>query len=42
MLKLSLAAGSLGLMALALPMQAHAQYFYPYSDPGAGNVQCEP
>ena len=41
MLKLSLAAGSLGLMALALPMQAHAQYGYPYSDPGVRNVQCE-
>lgn len=41
MLKLSIAAGSLGLMALALPMQAHAQYGYPYSDPGVRNVQCE-
>lgn len=41
MLKLSLAAGSIGLMALALPMQAHAQYGYPYSDPGLRNVQCE-
>lgn len=41
MLKLSIAAGSLGLMALALPIQAHAQYGYPYSDPGVRNVQCE-
>ena len=41
MLKLSIAAGSLGLMALALPPQAHAQYGYPYSDPGIRNVQCE-
>ncbi|MBI1255391.1 MAG: hypothetical protein GC196_13730 [Hyphomonas sp.] len=41
MLKLSLAAGSIGLMALALPMQAHAQYAYPYSEPGVRNVQCE-
>lgn len=41
MLKLSIAAGSLGLMALALPMQAHAQYGYPYSDTGVRNVQCE-
>ena len=41
MLKLSIAAGSLGLMALALPMQAHAQYGYGYNDPGIRNVQCE-
>lgn len=41
MLKLSIAAGSLGLMALALPMQAHAQYGYPYGEPGVRNVQCE-
>ncbi len=45
MLKLTIAAGSLGLMALAMPMQAHAQYGsqygYPYSDPGVRNVQCE-
>lgn len=41
MLKFSIAAGSLGLMALALPMQAQAQYGYPYSDPGVRNVQCE-
>ena len=42
MLKFSIAAGSLGLMALALPMQAQAQYGgYPYSDPGIRNVQCE-
>jgi hypothetical protein len=42
MLKLSIAAGSLGLMALALPMQAQAQYGgYPYYDPGVRNVQCE-
>lgn len=46
MLKLSIAAGSLGLMALTLPMQAQAQYGapyggYPYNDPGVRNVQCE-
>jgi surface antigen len=41
MLKFSIAAGGLGLMALALPMQAHAQYGYPYGDPGVRNVQCE-
>jgi len=41
MFKLSISAGSLGLMALALPVQAHAQYGYPYSDAGVGNVQCE-
>ncbi|MEX1251076.1 MAG: glycine zipper domain-containing protein [Hyphomonas sp.] len=45
MLKLTIAAGSLGLMALAVPMQAHAQYGsqsgYPYTDPGVRNVQCE-
>ena len=41
MFNLSVAAGSLGLLALALPMQAHAQYGYPYSDPGVRNVQCE-
>ena len=42
MLKISIAAGSLGLMALALPMQAQAQYGgYPYNDPGVRNVQCE-
>ncbi len=40
-MKMTVAAGSLGLMALALPMQAHAQYGYPYSDPGVRNVQCE-
>ncbi|MBU3919186.1 glycine zipper domain-containing protein [Hyphomonas sp.] len=42
MLKLSIAAGSVGLMALALPLQAQAQYGgYPYNDPGIRNVQCE-
>lgn len=41
MLKFSIAAGGLGLMALAVPMQAHAQYGYPYGDPGVRNVQCE-
>lgn len=42
MLKFSIAAGSLGLMALALPLQAQAQYGgYPYNDPGVRNVQCE-
>lgn len=39
MLKLSIAAGSLGLMALALPVQAHAQY--GYNDTSTRNVQCE-
>lgn len=41
MLKVTIAAGSLGLMALSLPLQAHAQYGYPYGDPGVRNVQCE-
>lgn len=41
MLKLSIAATSLGLIALTLPLQAQAQYGYPYNDPGVRNVQCE-
>lgn len=41
MLKMTLAAGSLGLMALAMPLQAQAQYGYPYGDGGVRNVQCE-
>jgi len=41
MLKFSIAASSLGLMALALPLEAHAQYGYPYGEPGIRNVQCE-
>lgn len=42
MLKFSIAAGGLSLAALALPLQAQAQYGgYPYNDPGIRNVQCE-
>mgnify|MGYP001265825376 CR=1 FL=1 len=41
MLKYTIAAGSLGLVALALPMQAQAQYGYPYGQPPVRNVQCE-
>lgn len=41
MLKLSMAAAGLGLAAMALPMQAHAQYGYPYGNAPVRNVQCE-
>lgn len=40
-LKFSIAAGSLGLMAVAFPMQAQALYDASFGDPGERNLQCE-
>ena len=41
MLKFSTAAGSLGLMALAFPVQAQALHGVPYDEAGLPNLQCE-
>lgn len=42
MLKTTIAAGSLGLLALALPMEAQAQYgAYPYGGQPVRNTACE-